>query len=122
MIEFSDGRYRVRGPVTLATVQPLLEEGVQRFDRRRGACRSVRSDRRRFRGGGATARLDACRRARTPHPFRESDRESESLIDLTSSGSSAARMIRFTGCDAPRHVATRDSAFTPSRVRAQRIA
>jgi phospholipid transport system transporter-binding protein len=32
MIEFSDGRYRVRGPVTLDTVQPLLEEGVQRFD------------------------------------------------------------------------------------------
>ena len=32
MIEFSDGLYRVRGPVTLDTVQPLLEEGVQRFD------------------------------------------------------------------------------------------
>jgi len=32
MIEFSDGRYRVRGPVTLDTVQPLLEEGVRRFD------------------------------------------------------------------------------------------
>jgi len=31
MIEFSDGRYRVRGPVTLDTVQPLLEEGEQRF-------------------------------------------------------------------------------------------
>lgn len=32
MIEFSDGRYRVRGPVTLDTVQPLLEEGIQLFD------------------------------------------------------------------------------------------
>jgi len=32
MIEISDGRYRVRGPVTLDTVQPLLEEGMQRFD------------------------------------------------------------------------------------------
>jgi len=31
MIEFSDGCYRVRGPVTLDTVQPLLEEGAQRF-------------------------------------------------------------------------------------------
>jgi len=32
MIEFSDGRYRVQGPVTLATVRPLLEEGERRFD------------------------------------------------------------------------------------------
>ena len=32
MIEFSDGRYRVQGPVTLATVQTLLEEGERRFD------------------------------------------------------------------------------------------
>jgi phospholipid transport system transporter-binding protein len=32
MIEFADGRYRVQGPVTLATVQPLLEEGVRRFE------------------------------------------------------------------------------------------
>jgi phospholipid transport system transporter-binding protein len=32
MIEFSDGRYRVQGPVTLATVQMLLEEGERRFD------------------------------------------------------------------------------------------
>jgi hypothetical protein len=32
MIEFSDGRYRVQGPVTLATVQPLLEAGARRFD------------------------------------------------------------------------------------------
>ena len=32
MIEFSDGCYRVKGPVTLDTVEPLLEEGMQRFD------------------------------------------------------------------------------------------
>ena len=32
MIEFSEGRYRVQGPVTLDTVQPLLEEGIRRFD------------------------------------------------------------------------------------------
>jgi len=32
MIEFSEGRYRVRGPVTLDTVEPLLEEGMRRFD------------------------------------------------------------------------------------------
>jgi phospholipid transport system transporter-binding protein len=32
MIEFSDGRYRLQGPVTLATVQPLLEEGTRRFE------------------------------------------------------------------------------------------
>jgi phospholipid transport system transporter-binding protein len=32
MIEFSDGHYRVQGPVTLSTVQPLLEEGARRFD------------------------------------------------------------------------------------------
>jgi phospholipid transport system transporter-binding protein len=32
MIEFSDGRYRVRGPVTLDTVKLLLEEGAHRFD------------------------------------------------------------------------------------------
>lgn len=32
MIEFSDGRFSVQGPVTLATVQPLLEEGTRRFD------------------------------------------------------------------------------------------
>jgi phospholipid transport system transporter-binding protein len=34
MIEFSDGRYRVQGPVTLATVEALLEEGERRFDGR----------------------------------------------------------------------------------------
>jgi phospholipid transport system transporter-binding protein len=32
MIEFSDGRYRIRGPVTLDTVKPLLEDGTHRFD------------------------------------------------------------------------------------------
>ena len=32
MIEFSEGRYRVQGPVTLDTVQPLLEDGIRRFD------------------------------------------------------------------------------------------
>jgi phospholipid transport system transporter-binding protein len=32
MIEFSDGRFSVQGPVTLATVQQLLEEGARRFD------------------------------------------------------------------------------------------
>lgn len=31
-IEFSDGCLRVRGPVTLTTVAPLLEEASRRFD------------------------------------------------------------------------------------------
>lgn len=32
MIEFSDGRYRVEGPVTLATIQTLLAEGERCFE------------------------------------------------------------------------------------------
>jgi phospholipid transport system transporter-binding protein len=32
MIEFSDGRYRVQGPLTLATVQPMLLHSEPRFD------------------------------------------------------------------------------------------
>jgi phospholipid transport system transporter-binding protein len=31
-IEFSDGRLSVRGPLTLATVEPLLQEAKRRFD------------------------------------------------------------------------------------------
>jgi phospholipid transport system transporter-binding protein len=31
-IEFSDGRLRVRGPLTLATVEPLLEDARRRLD------------------------------------------------------------------------------------------
>ncbi len=31
-IEFSDGRLRVRGPLTLATVEPLLKEASRRLD------------------------------------------------------------------------------------------
>jgi phospholipid transport system transporter-binding protein len=32
MIEFSDGRYHVQGPVTFATVEQLLEEARRRFN------------------------------------------------------------------------------------------
>jgi phospholipid transport system transporter-binding protein len=32
MIDFSDGRYRVQGPVTFATVEQVLEEARGRFD------------------------------------------------------------------------------------------
>ena len=32
MIEFSDGRYRVHGPLTLTTVQPILLHSEPRFD------------------------------------------------------------------------------------------
>jgi phospholipid transport system transporter-binding protein len=32
-IEFSDGRLRVRGPLTLATVEPLLEDARRRLDK-----------------------------------------------------------------------------------------
>ena len=31
-IEFSDGRLRVRGPLTLTTIEPLLEDASRRFD------------------------------------------------------------------------------------------
>jgi phospholipid transport system transporter-binding protein len=31
MIDFADGRYRLRGPVTLANVEQLIDEGRRRF-------------------------------------------------------------------------------------------
>ena len=41
-IEFSDGRLRVRGPVTLATVRATAGGGRAALRRHRGARRSVR--------------------------------------------------------------------------------